>query len=46
MALRDGKLVYQGIPEEFTADTFRDIYGTDAEPATGPLLGEAAEEMA
>jgi phosphonate transport system ATP-binding protein len=35
MALRDGRLVYEGAPEGFDADTFRDIYGEDAEPSTG-----------
>ena len=40
VALRDGKLVYEGVPSEFTADTFRDIYGEDAEPAAG-LVAEA-----
>ena len=34
VALRDGRLVYEGGPKEFTADTFRDIYGEDAEPAS------------
>jgi len=35
VALRDGKLVYEGGPEEFGPDTFREIYGEDAEPAGG-----------
>lgn len=33
VALRDGELVFEGQPEEFDGDTFRDIYGEDAEPA-------------
>ena len=35
VALRDGELVYEGGPGDFTADTFREIYGEDAEPAAG-----------
>ncbi len=38
VALRDGELVYEGGPGDFDSDTFRDIYGADAEPATGQLL--------
>lgn len=34
VALRDGKLVFEGQPEEFDGDTFRDIYGEDAEPSS------------
>jgi phosphonate transport system ATP-binding protein len=30
VALRDGKLVYEGGPDEFDGETFRDIYGQDA----------------
>jgi phosphonate transport system ATP-binding protein len=30
VALRDGKLVYEGGPEEFDGKTFREIYGQDA----------------
>ena len=46
VALRDGKLVYEGSPDDFDGETFRDIYGTDAEPGTGQLLGahESGEE--
>ena len=40
VALRDGELVYEGRPDEFTADTFREIYGEDAEPVAG-LVAEA-----
>ena len=40
VALRDGELVYEGGPEEFTAETFREIYGEDAEPTAG-LVAEA-----
>lgn len=35
IALRDGRLVYEGKPESFDADTFRRIYGEEAEPARG-----------
>ena len=34
VALRDGKLVFEGQPEAFDGDTFRQIYGEDAEPTT------------
>jgi len=34
VALRDGELVYEGSPKEFNAGTFKQIYGTEAEPAT------------
>jgi phosphonate transport system ATP-binding protein len=34
IALRDGLLVWQGVPSEFDRDTFREIYGHDAEPAS------------
>jgi phosphonate transport system ATP-binding protein len=40
VALRDGELVYEGGPGEFTADTFREIYGEEAEPVAG-LVAEA-----
>lgn len=38
VALRDGKRVFEGQPEEFDGDTFREIYGEDAEP-TSRLAG-------
>jgi len=38
VALRDGKLVFEGLPEEFDADTFHKIYGEEAE-----LVGRLAE---
>jgi phosphonate transport system ATP-binding protein len=41
VALRDGKLVYEGGPGSFNAETFRTIYGEDAEPATGLAGGRA-----
>lgn len=48
VALRDGELVYEGGPDDFDADTFKDIYGEDAEPETGHFLsadeGEEATE--
>jgi len=34
LALRDGKLVFDGHPDTFNSDTYHDIYGEDAEPAT------------
>ncbi len=48
VALRDGRLVYEVDPDDFDAGTFRDIYGTDAEPGTGVVLkpGAAAERGA
>ncbi len=38
VALRDGRLVWEGAPSEFDRDTFRDIYGHDAEPASNTVL--------
>ena len=38
IALRDGRLVYEGDPQGFNAETFKDIYGEEAEPMTG-LVG-------
>lgn len=35
VALRDGKLVYEGDPQGFNAKTFKEIYGEDAEAGTG-----------
>jgi phosphonate transport system ATP-binding protein len=35
MALRDGKLVFDGDPTKFGAATFRRIYGEEAEPMEG-----------
>ena len=34
VALRDGRVVWRGLPSEFSADTFRSIYGEEAEPAS------------
>ncbi len=34
VALREGRLVYEGRPEELNRNTFREIYGADAEPAS------------
>ena len=34
VALRDGQVVWSGRPAEFDRDTFREIYGEDAEPAS------------
>ncbi len=34
VALRDGRLVWEGAPSEFGTDTFREIYGEEAEPAS------------
>lgn len=34
IALRDGQLVWQGLPSDFGQETFKEIYGQDAEPAS------------
>ncbi len=34
VALRDGQLVYEGLPTDFDGATFRHIYGQDAVPST------------
>jgi phosphonate transport system ATP-binding protein len=34
VALRDGKLAFEGQPEEFDGHTFREIYGEEAEPTS------------
>ena len=34
VALRDGRLMWEGAPAEFDRGTFREIYGEDAEPAS------------
>jgi len=34
IALRDGALVWQGAPDQFDEQTFKEIYGQDAEPAS------------
>jgi len=34
VALRDGRLVWEGKPGDFDRGTFREIYGEDAEPAS------------
>ncbi|MGB6366672.1 MAG: phosphonate ABC transporter ATP-binding protein [Thermoanaerobaculia bacterium] len=34
VALRDGKLVYEGGPKDFDGKTFREIYGQDAVPTS------------
>ena len=41
VALREGRLVWQGSPNEFDRDTFRQIYGEDAEPGSGSELTNA-----
>ena len=41
VALRDGRLVWQGKPAEFDRDTFRQIYGEDAEPASNSEFVDA-----
>jgi phosphonate transport system ATP-binding protein len=38
VALRDGRLVWEGSPSEFGETTFREIYGEDAEPASNTGL--------
>ena len=34
VALRDGRLVFEGQPESFDGETFRQIYGEEAEPTS------------
>ena len=34
VALRDGRLVWEGVPAEFDKSTFKEIYGEDAQPAS------------
>ncbi|MDX2437553.1 MAG: phosphonate ABC transporter ATP-binding protein [Acidobacteriota bacterium] len=34
VALRDGRVVWEGLPREFDKGTFKEIYGEDAEPAS------------
>jgi phosphonate transport system ATP-binding protein len=41
VALRDGRVVFEGQPSSFDADTFRQIYGEEAEPTSG-LAGASA----
>ncbi len=38
VALRDGRLVYEGRPDQFDRAVFREIYGHDAEPASNASL--------
>jgi len=38
VALRDGRLVFEGPPAAFDRETFREIYGHDAEPASNSLV--------
>ncbi len=38
VALRDGRVVWQGSPDAFDRATFREIYGQDAEPASNTVL--------
>jgi len=39
VALRDGRLVWDGTPAEFDRNTFKEIYGEEAEPASGSGMG-------
>ncbi len=34
VALRDGQLVWEGVPDQFDHATFKEIYGEDAQPAS------------
>jgi phosphonate transport system ATP-binding protein len=34
VALRDGRLVWEGSPEQFDHATFKEIYGEEAQPAS------------
>ncbi len=38
VALRAGQLVWQGAPADFDRDTFREIYGHEAEPTAGTVV--------
>ena len=38
VALRDGHLVWQGRPHDLNRDTYKEIYGTEAEPATNATI--------
>lgn len=40
VALRDGRLVWEGGPDQLTPNTFKEIYGQDAEPASNTALVE------
>jgi phosphonate transport system ATP-binding protein len=41
VALRDGRLVWEGKPAGFDRKTFKEIYGENAEPALSTGLGDA-----
>jgi phosphonate transport system ATP-binding protein len=41
VALKAGRLVWEGLPVELDKDTFRAIYGQDAEPASNSAMEEA-----
>ncbi len=38
VALREGRLVWEGQPDQFDRRTYREIYGTDAEPASNAMV--------
>ena len=38
VALKDGRLVWEGLPKSFDRTTYREIYGTDAEPASNTMI--------
>ncbi|MGV8039702.1 MAG: hypothetical protein AB2L07_06365 [Thermoanaerobaculaceae bacterium] len=42
VALKDGRLVWEGLPDQLDAATFHAIYGEDAEPASNQSLEEAS----
>jgi phosphonate transport system ATP-binding protein len=42
VALKAGRLVWEGLPEALNPDTFRAIYGEDAEPASNASMEEEA----
>ena len=42
VALREGRLVWEGGPHQLTPVTFKEIYGQDAEPASNTTLVEHA----
>lgn len=42
VALKEGRLVWEGLPDQLDAATFHAIYGEDAEPASNQSLEEAS----
>ncbi|MEM8995661.1 MAG: phosphonate ABC transporter ATP-binding protein [Acidobacteriota bacterium] len=46
VALRAGKLVWEGTAEDFDQETFQEIYGEDAEPASNTGYGDSTPSRA